>query len=250
MPTPYLSRKPCAPGRHDDDGFVIEQNNATGGISFWERCDNQSVADRSGISLVDYIHAMYGFLRQAKCRHVLMIGCGGGTLATMLRHGGVKVTIADIDGRNFEIARTYFHMPEDVECHVADGRDFLRRDSRRYDAIVLDAYTDNAMPKHFLTRAFFDLVKARLKARNAVVLVNLMATGDEDRGPDRFAQLMRKTWSRVRLLDSEGCEGRNVVAAAGAVGKLKRPRLALRPQRCAKSLAAELKAMDFRALRA
>ena len=250
MPTPLLSRKPRTPRTRDDDGFVIEQNNATGGISFWERCDNQSVADRQGISLVDYIHAMYGFLRQAKCRHVLMIGCGGGTLATMLRHAGVKVTIADIDGRNFEIARTYFHMPDDVECHVADGRDFLRRDARRYDAIVLDAYTDNAMPKHFLTRAFFDLVKSRLKARNAVVLVNLMATGDEDRGPDRFARLMRKTWSRVRLLDSEGCEGRNVVAAAGAVRKLKRPRLVLRPQRCAKSLAAELKAMDFRELRA
>ena len=250
MPTPYLSRKPCAPGRHDDDGFVIEQNNATGGISFWERCDNQSVADRLGISLVDYIHAMYFFLRQAKCRDVLMIGCGGGTLATMLRRAGVKVTIADIDGRNFEIARTYFHMPDNVECHVADGRDFLRRDPRRYDAIVLDAYCDNAMPKHFLKQAFFELVKSRLRARNAMVLVNLMASDDNDRGPDRFARLMRKTWSQVRLLDGKRCECRNVVAAAGAVRKLKRPRLILRPQRCAKKMAAELRAMDFRPLRA
>ncbi len=236
--------------RGQSDGFVVELNNATGGISFWEKSDNHSVADRHGISTADYIHAMYGFLRQAKSRHVLMIGCGGGTLATMLRRAGVKVTIADIDGRNFEIARAYFHMPDDIECHIADGAEFLRRDTRKYDAIVLDAYSDNEIPRHFKKRAFFNLMKSRLRARNGIVLVNLMAAGDDDHGPDRMARLMKRTWSQVRLLDAEGCEGRNVVTAAGAVKKLKRPRLILRPKRCAKTLAAELKAMDFRPLRA
>ena len=66
-----LTRRDCP--------FVIEQNNATGGVSYWQRNDNQSVADKNGISLADYIHAMYGFLRQAKAQRVLMIGCGGGT---------------------------------------------------------------------------------------------------------------------------------------------------------------------------
>ena len=232
------------------DGFVVELNNATGGISFWERSDNHSAADRYGISTADYIHAMYGFLRQVKSRHVLMIGCGGGTLATMLRRAGVKVTIADIDGRNFEIARGYFHMPDDVECHIADGADFLRRDQRQFDAIVLDAYTDNEIPRHFKKRAFFNLMKSRLRARNAILLVNVMSSGDDDHGPDRIARLMKRTWAQVRLLDTEGWEERNVVMAAGAVKKLKRPRLILRPKRCAKALSAELKAMDFRPLRA
>jgi spermidine synthase len=241
-----LNHRTC----HDNDGFVIEQNNVTGGISFWEKSDNQSVADRHGVSLAEYIHAMYGFLRQAKCRHVLMIGCGGGTLATMLRRVDVKVTIVDIDSRNFEIARTYFHMPDDVECHVADGQDFLRRDPRLYDAIVLDAYADNAIPKHFLKHAFFELVKSRLRPRNAIVVANLLAANDHDRGPDRFARLMKKTWTQVRLLDDDGWDYRNVVAVAGAIRKLKPPRLVMRPQRCAKTIAAHLKEMDFRPLRA
>ena len=242
-------KRSLTPSDHDD-GFVIEQNNVTGGISFWEKSDNHSIADRHGISTADYIHAMYSFLRQGKCRHVLMIGCGGGTLATMLRRVGVKVTVADIDGRNFEIARAYFNMPDDVECHIADGEAFLRRDSRKYDAIVLDAYTDNEIPRHLRKRRFFNLLKSRLRARKAMLLVNLMATDDEDRGPDRIARLLNRTWSQVRLLDSEGCVGRNVIAAAGAVRKLKRPRLILQPTRCAKSLAAELRGMDFRPLRA
>jgi len=233
-----------------DDGFVIEQNNVTGGISFWEKSDNHSVADRHGISLADYIHAFYFFLRQAKSRHVLMIGCGGGTLATMLRRVGVTVTIVDIDGRNFEIARTYFNMPTDIECHVADGRDFLRRERRRYDAIVVDAYSNSAIPKHFMKRAFYDLVKSRLRARGTIVLVNLMAKNDDDHAPDRFARLLKKTWSKVRLLDSLGWDNRNVIAAAGTVRGLTRPRLLMLPQRRVKSIAAELRTMDFRPLRA
>jgi spermidine synthase len=114
-----------------DHGLVVEFNNASGRVSFWQKDDNHSLADRCGISTADYIHAMYGFLRQAGCRDVLMIGCGGGTLATMLRRVGVKVTIADIDGRSFEIARTYFHLPDDVECHIADGAVFLKQAARK-----------------------------------------------------------------------------------------------------------------------
>lgn len=232
-----------------DHGFVIEQNNATGGISFWEKSDNHSLADRHGVSTADYIHAMYGFLRQAESRHVLMIGCGGGTLATMLRRVGVKVTIVDIDGRNFEIARSYFHMPEDVECIVADGAAFPRQDKRKYDAIVLDAYADNKIPKAMCTQRFFESLKTRLKPRNAIVMVNLIATDIRDNGPDRFAQRMKKTWRNVRLLDDESCTSRNLIAVAGAVRKLKKPRLLMRPTCAVKKLKQELAGLDFRPLR-
>lgn len=235
-----------------DDGFVVEVNNATGSVSFWQRDDNHSIADRRGISTVDYIHAMYGFLRQAGSRDVLMIGCGGGTLATMLRRVGVKVTIADTDRRSFEIASTYFRMPGDVECHVCDGEAFLRRDPRLFDAIVLDAYEDNEIPRHMRKRRFFNLMKAHLRARGGLVLVNLMAGNDEDPNPDRWAAMMRRTWSDVRLLDAlgrNGIEGRNAVALAGAVRRLKRPRLLMRPARGSKTLARELRELDFRPVR-
>jgi spermidine synthase len=244
-----MTAKKRAPANGYDHGFVIEQNNATGGISFWERNDNHSLADRYGISTADYIHAMYGFIRQAESRHILMVGCGGGTLATMLRRVGVKVTIVDIDARNYEIARSYFHMPEDVECYVADGAAFLRRDKRKYDAIVLDAYCDNEIPKHMRTTRFLDLVKSRLKARSAFVLVNLIAGDAQDCGPDRFAKLMQKTWRNVRLLDDEGRKSRNLIAVAGSVRKLAKPRLLMRPKSGLKTLKRELGGLDFRALR-
>ena len=66
-------------------GHVIVQDNRTGKVSYWQKEYHQSAGDAAGVSTADYIHAMYAFLRQAKCKDVLMIGCGGGTLATMPR---------------------------------------------------------------------------------------------------------------------------------------------------------------------
>lgn len=230
--------------------FVIEQNNATGAVSYWQLGDHQSEADKNGIALAEYIHAIYGLLRQAKAQNVLMIGCGGGTLATMLRKARVAVTIVDIDPASFEIARSYFHMPQTIETHIADGRAFLRRETRRFDAIVLDAYANQEVPKHLLTPSFFALVKSRLRTRGGLFLINLIVKDDEDRWPDRVCTKMGKTWRHVRLLDRDGWENRNAVAVAGAVRNLKRPRLLLKPARRARAIANALKTMQFRDLRA
>jgi hypothetical protein len=62
--------------------------------------------------------------------------------------------------------------------------------------------------------------------------------------------MMQRTWAQVRLLDAPGHEGRNAIAVAGAVRKLKRPRLMMRPKCYAKSLARDLRDLDFRPVRA
>jgi len=230
-------------------GIAIEHNNTTGTVTFWQKRLNQSTADDGGISLADYIHAMYGFLRQAKAKNVLMIGCGGGTLATMLHAKGVRVVIVDIEERAFEIARQYFHMPETIECHVADGVAFLKRTKDHYDAVVLDAYGDEGIPGHFLTSKFFDLVKSKSAPRNALFMMNIMAKSDDDRTPDRIGRTMRETWRGVRLLDAEGWIDRNAVLVAGAVRDLRRPHLLLPPSSHVRKLRKELKEMAFRPLR-
>jgi spermidine synthase len=227
---------------------VIEQNNVTGGVSYWQGVDNQSLSDRNGVSLADYIHALYGFIRQARCKRVLMIGCGGGTLATMLSRAGVAVTMVDINAASFEIARTYFAMPDTVECHVGDGAAYLRRNARRFDAIVLDAYSGGAIPQQFRKPSFFALTKTRL-ARGGIVLANVLAADDDDQRPDDIARLMKTAWRDVRILDADGYVDRNVVVIAGAVRALRPPRLLMAPARCAKSIARNLKGLGYRPVR-
>ena len=228
--------------------FVVEQNNATGRVTYWESGENQSVADGAGVSLADYIHAMYFFLRKARARRVLMIGCGGGTLATMLTRIGARVTVVDISARSFEIARNFFALPPSVECHIADGAAFLRRTRLRFDAIALDAYDGDAIPAQFLTPAFFALAKARLRP-GGVFAMNIIVDDDADRTPDRIGRTAQKSFRHVRLLDSDGWIDRNAVLIAGAVAQLPRPRLLMKPARGARRLAREIRDLDFRPLR-
>src|SRR5689334_17284886 len=102
-------------------GHVIVQDNRSGKVSYWQKEYHQSAADQRGVSTADYIHAMFFFLRQVKAKDVLMIGCGGGTLATMLTAKGVAVTVVDLHKLSFDIAKDYFALPGAVDCHVADG---------------------------------------------------------------------------------------------------------------------------------
>jgi len=233
----------------NDSSLVIEQNNVSGRVSYWVDGAHQSVADTHGISLADYIHAMYAFLRQTRARDVLMIGCGGGTLATMLHRDGAKVTIVDIDPRSFELAQRYFHLPDAVARIVDDGAAFLRRSRAHFDAIVLDAYQGGDFPVVFQKTSYLASVEAHLRGANAVYLENILVDDDEDRAPDQRARQLQTVWPEVRLLDCDGWVDRNAVLAAGAVRGLRKPKLILRPSRGVKKLERELESLRFRRLR-
>jgi len=228
--------------------IAVVQDNRSGRLSYWQARDHHSVADNFGVSLAPYVHALFGLIRQKHPRRVLIIGCGGGSLATMLSREGVGVTLLDVDPRSFAIARRYFHMPASVECHLADGARFLRRNSARYDAIVVDAFVEGRIPGHFLTPNFLGLAKARLR-RSGIVLVNMVIRGDEDPLFATMAKAMAPVWRYSRLLDVKSFSNRNVIAVAGAVRDLKAPRLRIKPAIGMRSLSKSLARFFFRPLR-
>jgi spermidine synthase len=230
-------------------GHYIIRDDTSGKVSYWQGEYHQSAADRNGISTADYIHAMYFFLMQARVRDVLMIGCGGGTLATMLAHAQVAVTVVDLHKFSFDIARKYFHLPEAVTCHVADGIRYLQDNRRRHDAVVLDAFGQNGMPAAFMQPGFFKLARTRLKSRDSLFLMNVIVEDDDDRTPDMLVRAMRAQWGRVRLLDTDGWTDRNAVIAAGAVSKLKKPKVLLPPRPGGAKLERQLDILDWRPTR-
>jgi spermidine synthase len=230
-------------------GHYIIRDDRTGKVSYWQGEYHQSAADRTGISTADYIHAMYFFLMQAGARDVLMIGCGGGTLATMLAHSQVEVTVVDLHKFSFDIARKYFQLPNTVTCHVADGIRYLKDNPRRHDAIVLDAFGKGGMPEAFMQPAFFKLAKSRMKKQDSLFLMNVIVDDDDDDTPDKLVRAMRAQWGRVRLLDTDGWIDRNAVIAAGAVTKLKKPQVLMPPRPGGPKLAKELDVLDWRTIR-
>ncbi len=205
----------------------------------------QSEADLSGISTASYIHALYGLIRQSRGKKVLMIGCGGGTLGTMLAHAGYRVAIVDINPASFRFARRYFGLPASAECHVADGLEYLRRTTERYDAIVVDAYQGETVPEHLKSQEFFAALHSAAKSTGAV-FANVHILDDRDPDANRLARQLSPLWPEVRILDAPGETNRNAIVAAGAVSKLMPPELEIVPRCDADLVESELKAMKFR----
>src|SRR5512142_565342 len=100
--------------------ITILRTRTTGSIVYEQRGHFQSECDSNGVSLAPYVHALYDFMRQLKAQSILLIGCAGGTLGTMLARDQCRVTIVDINPASFPLARRYFQLPNSVECHVAD----------------------------------------------------------------------------------------------------------------------------------
>lgn len=224
----------------------VLKDRAAGSILYRQGDSYQSESDDHGVSRTAYVHAMYGLLLQSRCHDVLMIGCGGGVLATMLHAAGIRVAIVDINPWSFRLAREFFHLPGDVDCHVQDGRTFLLANRRRYDAIVLDAFVGDQIPDQFTNRAFFRIAKTRMRSKQGCLFANLHVAHDLDRKPDQFTKAMSEIWSVVRLLDARGTVNRNAIAMAGAVQSLKRPALITLPKTGADEIAGDLERLEFR----
>ncbi len=221
----------------------MSRDSATGAVRYDQGQIHQSEADAGGVSLVAYIHAVYDLLLQAGCSEVLMIGCGGGTLATMLHGAGVRVTIADIDSQAFRIARQYFHLPADIACHAMDGAAFLQSSTRCYEGIVLDAYAGDRLPPQFATPAFLQLVRRRLSHPAGVFIANIHVLDDGDPAARRYAEQISAVWPEARLLDAPGRKKRNALVLAGAVATLDGASLRIVPAFGADEIAAELAAL-------
>ncbi len=135
--------------------ITVSRSKPTGALIYSQGGCRRSEADYNGVSVAPYIHAIFGLIAQLRAKTVLMIGCGGGTLATMLARNGCQVTIVDVSPAAFRIARQYFDLPDSIDCQLADGSGFLLSSQRRFDAIILDAFQGDRIPTHLRSRAFF-----------------------------------------------------------------------------------------------
>jgi spermidine synthase len=123
------------------------------------------------------------WLWYGKITNVLMIGLGGASTQRAFEHDypGVQIDTAEIDPTVLGVARDYFHFEESPRQQVflEDGRVYLRRTTKKFDAILVDAYAENRygafIPQHLLTKEFFTLAASRLNT-NGVLAYNVIGT--------------------------------------------------------------------------
>src|SRR5712671_7276968 len=103
---------------------------------YFEDGVRQSQATSDGESVFTYVKLMDELLHRQK--KILMLGCGGGTLATRLARLGKRLTIVDNNPISFVIAHKFFGLPDDLPCMVSDFRRFVYQDDTLYDGGVID----------------------------------------------------------------------------------------------------------------
>ncbi len=121
-----------------------------------------------GFEYTDFFH--FPVLLNPAINTVLFVGLGGGTgPKVFLRdYPNVQIDVAEIDPAVVQVARDFFSVPHDprLRITVGDGRVFLRRATRSYGAILMDAYSSGpygaCLPYHLATREFFELAWNRL----------------------------------------------------------------------------------------
>lgn len=109
-------------------------------------------------------------------RRALFIGLGAGTVPKFFarQYPDCQCDVAELDGKVVEVAKKYFFLPDLPNLHVTvmDGRQFVKKAKDKYDLIFLDAYRDEMIPFHLMTKEFLDEVKAKL-APGGVVISNI-----------------------------------------------------------------------------
>jgi hypothetical protein len=191
------------------------EDRATGARYYREGGVSQSCVLAGGETGVAYVRLMAALL--ADGAGALLLGCGGGALATMLHRRARSVTVVEVNPLSFQLARTFFWMPNGIECVTADMRAFLRRQGRMFDAIGIDVGGPDFCYETVLDAATIARVRGALR-KGGRVAVNISCEAPDDPVPGRIAERFRAQGLEVWMFmeDAPGVQELNAVILASA----------------------------------
>lgn len=128
-------------------------------------------------SVFEYTAMMFiGFQFLPNTRNVCLIGLGGGYIPAVFRMHlpHVRLQSVEVDPLVVRLATDFFsfRITAGQALSVTDGRQYLRRNSRTFDQIWVDAFNSDYIPAHMTTREFLELCRSRL-TRHGIVVQNV-----------------------------------------------------------------------------
>ena len=110
-------------------------------------------------------------------RSVLLIGLGAGSLTKFIYKNlpGTRITVVEIEPKVHAVARQFFKLPaedERLKIVIGDGVDYMSDGKRRFDAILVDGFDENARAGALDSEPFYAACRMRLTDKG-VLAVNL-----------------------------------------------------------------------------
>jgi SAM-dependent methyltransferase len=177
---------------------------------YFEEGVRQSQATPDGESVFTYVKLMDELL--SPCEQVLVLGCGGGNLATRLWSLGKRLTVVDHNPISFVLAHRYFDLPDELPCIVSDFRKFVFDDRGYYDGIAIDVGGPGFRFTDEFDAETCDAIRSRLAPGGRIVM-NVTVANDIDPTADQIAARLAGEELRTWIVDEQGIEHRNAVIA-------------------------------------
>ncbi len=117
-------------------------------------------------------------------KRILIVGLGGGTLPMAMRGflPDAEIDVVELDPAVVSAAKKYFPFKEDdkLKVHIDDGRVFVKKAIKagtKYDLVMLDAFEDDYIPEHLLTREFLLEVKSIMTPGGVIAANTFSSSG-------------------------------------------------------------------------
>ena len=126
---------------------------------------------------------------------VLCIGLGVGIVPMEFALQGARVDVVEINPAVVPVAVRFFDLQADrLHLTIDDGRHFLNRCRKQYDAVILDAFLGDSSPSHLLTREAFASIRRVLRPGGTLVINSF---GELETGHNFFTASLNKTLKAV-----------------------------------------------------
>ncbi len=129
-------------------------------------------------------------------KSVLILGLGGGSVATLIRDywPKAKITGVDIDPLMVGLGKKYLGLGKiDIDIKISDAYDFS---GGKYDLVLVDLYNGDKFPEKFGDEKFLKMVKKNLSKGGAAIFNRLY--GPEHRtAAMRFGKKLEKEFGKV-----------------------------------------------------
>lgn len=154
-------------------------------VSIWQSPDGKARAMTFGpacesiynhetrCSEAPYARALGNVIRSRAIKSVLMIGGAGNALGLELEHGGIDVTLVEIDPEVVALGERYFGSSRG-RVVIGDGRRVLQSEIGVFDAVVLDAFASPGVVPFNLVSVEGLQQARRCTADNGIVVMNVL----------------------------------------------------------------------------
>ncbi|HWT39841.1 MAG TPA: fused MFS/spermidine synthase [Dongiaceae bacterium] len=178
--------------------------------------------------LFDYNQRFFEMVMSKQPKRVLVIGGGAFMLPTALFHRFPKmlIDVVEIDPLLVKLARDFFDLPDSkrLSVHMTDGILYAKKTRKKYDMIIIDAFSGYTIPHHLLEQAAALQYQHRLK-KGGIVTMNFIS--DYKQGRPHLAHEILATFSEVfsyvglYQADPDYLQGeeQNLLLVAGAEGQ-------------------------------